>query len=210
MTDGVKNAVFQIYEFAAPFLPFAVIWWMLFVRYGEKTRRNAANLAILFVYGLYVAEVFHITGSGTLYDLLRTGIDVHGNVIPFAEDNRNLIGYALNTLMLTPFGFLLPMLWKDCRGALRVTAAGAAFSLLIELSQLLNFRSPDVDDLIFNTLGAWIGYGVYKLLPLAGSRFDIGRRAYFPAEWALCTALLFAGRFVLFDGLGAARLLYGF
>ena len=37
-------------------------------------------------------------------------------------------------------------------------------SLGIELAQLLNYRVSDVDDLIMNTLGAFLGYALLMLL----------------------------------------------
>lgn len=40
---------------------------------------------------------------------------------------------------------------------------GFLFSLLIEISQLLNFRASDVNDLILNTAGALGGFGIYQI-----------------------------------------------
>lgn len=42
--------------------------------------------------------------------------------------------------------------------------AGFFFSLAIELNQLLNNRITDIDDVFTNTLGAIIGYLLYKAL----------------------------------------------
>ncbi|PEN41753.1 hypothetical protein CN630_30500, partial [Bacillus wiedmannii] len=42
--------------------------------------------------------------------------------------------------------------------------AGFFFSLAIELSQLLNSRITDIDDVFTNTLGAIIGYVLYRVL----------------------------------------------
>lgn len=41
---------------------------------------------------------------------------------------------------------------------------GIPFSLAIELNQLLNNRITDIDDLFTNTLGAIVGYVLYKVL----------------------------------------------
>ena len=44
-------------------------------------------------------------------------------------------------------------------------AAGVGYSLLIEISQLPFFdRVSDVDDLILNSLGFLMGYGIYLLV----------------------------------------------
>lgn len=50
------------------------------------------------------------------------------------------------------------MLWRGHRSLRSVALSGAAFSLLIECSQLLTSRACDIDDLIANTLGAVLGY----------------------------------------------------
>ena len=48
---------------------------------------------------------------------------------------------------------------------LKNLAAGAGFSLLIEILQLPFFdRVSDIDDLLLNTLGFAVGYGVYRLV----------------------------------------------
>ena len=43
-------------------------------------------------------------------------------------------------------------------------AAGAGMSLVIEILQLpFDTRASDIDDLILNTIGVVIGYGIYYL-----------------------------------------------
>ncbi len=74
--------------------------------------------------------------------------------------NVNILG---NILLFIPVGlyaaFLLekPRWWK-------VTLAVAFFSVAIEMSQLLSFRVTDVDDVILNTLGGFLGYITYLVL----------------------------------------------
>lgn len=57
---------------------------------------------------------------------------------------------------------------------------GFFMSLTIEICQLFCFRATDVDDLIMNTLGAFLGYLCWKLLklvfPKAGEKaMDLGK-----------------------------------
>ncbi|MFJ8457522.1 VanZ family protein [Lysinibacillus xylanilyticus] len=72
----------------------------------------------------------------------------------------NLLG---NLLIFTPMGFLLPLLSKKYRKAWSIICVGFFSSLAVETVQFI-FRvgSADIDDLILNTLGAWLGYLVYK------------------------------------------------
>ncbi|MGA8255072.1 MAG: VanZ family protein, partial [Nocardioides sp.] len=70
---------------------------------------------------------------------------------------------ALNVLLFVPLGVLVRMILK--RGVLVATGLGLAISLLIEVTQLTGvwnlydcaYRLFDVDDLIVNTLGAFVG-----------------------------------------------------
>jgi uncharacterized membrane protein len=74
----------------------------------------------------------------------------------------------LNILLFIPFGFGLPFVTKlQMR---KVVITGALFSIAIELLQLLTgiiahmtFRTADINDVIFNTTGAAIGYLLFIL-----------------------------------------------
>lgn len=74
----------------------------------------------------------------------------------------NLIG---NTAMFIPLGIVWPAVFKKLDTHGKVIAAGFGASLTIELLQLPFFdRATDIDDLILNTLGYLMGYGIYLLV----------------------------------------------
>lgn len=74
----------------------------------------------------------------------------------------NLIG---NTAMFLPLGIVWPAVFKKLNTHGKVILAGVGVSLTIEVLQLPFFgRSTDIDDLILNTLGFLIGYGIYLLV----------------------------------------------
>jgi len=77
---------------------------------------------------------------------------------------RFLEELLLNIVMLIPVGVIIPYLVK--RKELIITIASAVgISLLIELLQLITKRGLfEFDDIFHNTLGAIIGYGIYKLV----------------------------------------------
>ena len=120
------------------------------------------HLVWTWIYWIYCAAVLHLTGVGTIWDLIAYG-GVPGNIhwIPFSEPAT--IPNILNMIMMMPFGFLLPLIWKNWRGFGKVVLAGFGFSLLIEVLQLFNTRLSDVDDLVMNTLGAAAGYLIWLL-----------------------------------------------
>ena len=75
---------------------------------------------------------------------------------------RSLGGLYLNILMFIPFGFLVFTIRPGC-DTWKIILAGFCFSLLIELIQLTTHLGIfEMDDLINNTLGTWIGTVVYS------------------------------------------------
>jgi glycopeptide antibiotics resistance protein len=66
---------------------------------------------------------------------------------------------VLNILMLVPVGFLLPVLVKR-----HAVLYGILVSVCIEVFQLITGRGYfEVNDLIHNSLGIVLGYGIYRL-----------------------------------------------
>ena len=71
----------------------------------------------------------------------------------------NVVG---NAAMFIPSGIILPVVYPRLDRFWKVLLAGAGLSLTIELLQLpFSVRASDVDDLLLNTLGAILGYGIY-------------------------------------------------
>ncbi|MET1015153.1 MAG: VanZ family protein [Paenisporosarcina sp.] len=86
-----------------------------------------------------------------------------------------LINFMGNIFMFIPIGFFLPLLWKKFDHVLLTVSTGFLLSLSIELLQLTQSRSSDVDDLWLNTLGALIGFIFFTLIPKKSSqRFKKG------------------------------------
>ena len=60
---------------------------------------------------------------------------------------------------------MLPVVYKKLDSFGKVIAAGAFISLCIESLQLpFASRASDIDDLILNTFGVAVGYGIYAVL----------------------------------------------
>ena len=78
------------------------------------------------------------------------------------EMKVNIIG---NVAMFIPIGIVWPCVFRKLDTHKKVIAAGVGFSLFIEILQLPFYdRVTDVDDLILNSLGFLIGYGIYLLV----------------------------------------------
>ena len=91
------------------------------------------------------------------------------NLVPFVRMWASPAEAVLNVLLFVPYGFALPLLWKKFRDGRRTAAAGFFLSLFIELAELFS-GITDTDDLILNTLGAWIGYLFACVLLLCSRR----------------------------------------
>lgn len=134
---------------------------------GDKEHKkiNWKRLLWWFVFLCYIFMVF----SATMFN--RTDMHVNKLIRPLfysykvawngwvKSEWRNII---LNYIMFVPFGFLLPIGFKFFRKYSRVSLAGFAFSLFIEITQkIFSVGYFELDDLMNNTLGAMIGYGLF-------------------------------------------------
>lgn len=133
----------------------------------------AHRLAVT-LFGICLFSILWICGIGTFADLwrgtsLRTMLNI--NLVPF-DAYLNWTTWALNVVLFVPLGLLLPCCWEGFDRIGHAALFGFLFSLAIELSQLLNFRVTDIDDLIANTLGAVVGCLIFLAL-----------RAVFPRWW---------------------------
>ena len=133
----------------------------------------AHRLAVA-LFGICLFSILWICGVGTFADLwrgtsLRTMLNI--NLVPF-DAYLNWTTWALNVVLFVPLGLLLPCCWEGFDRIGHAALFGFLFSLAIELSQLLNFRVTDIDDLIANTLGAVVGCLIFLAL-----------RAAFPRWW---------------------------
>ena len=163
------------------------------------------------LFSFYIIAVYHVTGVGTLYDLLRfhPGFLLgRVNLILFSQD-INWTGYLLNIVMFIPFGVFVAILCCKRSVFKKVFISSLGFSLWIEMSQLLCLRGTDVDDLIMNTLGGFLGWVLYRFaMYLVNRDFSVtGENARIYCVYIL---VLFLGRFFLFNQLGFINLYYRF
>ncbi|MDU3336663.1 MAG: VanZ family protein [Paraclostridium bifermentans] len=123
----------------------------------------------VFIFLLYLAAVYGVTGIGTIWDsqwFVTTSASEFDRIylVPFSS-SEVMMPYILNIIMMIPLGLLLPLIWKQFRALKKVALSGFLLSLCIELSQLFTqSRNTTTDDLIMNTLGAIIGYFIFKAL----------------------------------------------
>ena len=156
--------VFTLYSLASMLLSCMVYQLILVVKARRNGQRcQAVHVIWIYIFLIYIWMVFQVTGIGRLGDILRTDTDLILGGVNFVPFDSIGIGYILNVVMCMPLGFLLPLIWEDCRKLGKTVMIGAGFSLLIEITQLFNYRATDIDDLTANTLGVLLGYFIWKI-----------------------------------------------
>lgn len=129
-------------------------------------KRNVARVVFVLYLVALLSLVFGI-------DRIESD-EYHYNLVLFSEIKRyfmyrdvvgnwvflmNIVG---NILGFLPFGFLLPHLSKWKNNIVFATLLTFELSLFIEVIQLFTkVGSFDVDDLLLNTLGGFIGYLIF-------------------------------------------------
>lgn len=159
------------------FVPVAVVTIILYsilaISIGFKKRVPLRKQALIFVFFLYLLEVVSITLFPIPYHYTGGNIQMN-NLVPF----RTIMGFISrrdlfngfcniggNILLFVPFGFMFPLVFRGEKWIIKMVVIGFAATLVVESSQFIissilgfTYRSFDVDDLILNTLGTFLGY----------------------------------------------------
>ena len=134
---------------------------LLFLYYTDRNRfKRKWFWAVLFV--VYMNAMFCVVGIPSA-QFVRWDPEI--NWIPFRDfSSANIVGMSLNILMFIPFGAFLPIYFGRFWKMSTTVLAGAFMSFTIEVLQLFTFRLTDIDDLIMNTLGTLLGYGIGAII----------------------------------------------
>jgi glycopeptide antibiotics resistance protein len=128
------------------------------------------NLAVIFRFTFFPMDTVDGQIQPLIFDI-ATAFPFRVNLLPLVnlfeyDSSRDLLINVLgNTLMFVPSGIVLPIVYKRLNTFHRVILAGLGISLCIEIIQLpFSVRATDIDDLILNTLGVVVGYGIFALI----------------------------------------------
>lgn len=133
---------------------------LYFIILKKKNRKQMkAHIIASFIFYYYLIGILTMTGIGKLQ-----AFEPRIVMIPFLDMISGPIDTILNVILFVPFGFMLPWLWKKYSRISSVVLTGFLFSLSIEIVQTFGRGTTDINDLITNTIGTCLGYGIYKLL----------------------------------------------
>lgn len=144
-----------------------------------RKQRSLFQLVTQSSFFVYVFMVLTLTG----FFILFREVSAHGwwHRVNMRIDNKDRVNMELfkmfriyrisstqivgNFIMLMPLGIYLPLLYRHFNNFFVVAVVAFFVSSLIEFLQLItSFRSADVDDILLNTLGACVGFLIYRLL----------------------------------------------
>ena len=175
--------------FAAAFFVVSFLWILVraavCINQKQVSWKREARLLLVYICIVVVMRFTFFPFSkvgGRIQPLLFDAAAVFPpriNLIPFV----NLLNYEIykemlinvigNTTMFIPLGIVWPSVFKRLDTHGKVMAAGVGFSLYIEILQLPFFdRVTDIDDLILNSVGFAVGYGIYLLVKALKNRAD--------------------------------------
>jgi glycopeptide antibiotics resistance protein len=180
----------RLIVYAAPMLLAGLIWLAVVVALRLR-KKSFAYLIFFTIFYAYMFKVLDYTlfqyQSLLVLKYWMPNLMLNGqtagqsmNLVPLVRlAPADIQTSLLNVLMLVPFGFGLPFI-TDLRMR-HVVLAGALFSIAIELLQLstgvlaqITFRVADINDVIFNTTGAAIGYLMFAAFTRSYRRVSSG------------------------------------
>ena len=153
---------------------------------------SARRKLLVATFVLYLALVAALTIVPTHISRFSRSNLAHVNLTPlgysftcFRQDRRahpHLTAFCLrNTLgniaLFLPLGLLLPLTFASFRSWKRVLVIGFCLSLSIETIQFFSrfigsLRAVDIDDVLLNTLGAYMGFIIYRIFS-TGKRLEV-------------------------------------
>lgn len=137
-------------------------------RFGKSYKFSIYRLVVVQIFVFVCIGILSTTGVPNIWYIMTHEPNFYGDKIylrPFRMVSYEQVGYALNVLLFIPFGFIVSLI-RGSRGrsaCLKAVVFGLVFSVMIETSQLFNFRTTDVDDVLTNVLGTFLGYLIFEL-----------------------------------------------
>lgn len=160
-------------SYVANMIPYMIISIPIFIlvrfilyKYRKKVDINHEILLFifyLFLIGLLSQTILPINNGKDRINLIPFKI-FYDTYIELLDGNIYyfIISFLGNIIMFIPIGLLIQLLYN--LNDKKVILIGFCLSLFIEIFQLFLPRETDIDDLIFNTFGTFIGLLIYKYL----------------------------------------------
>lgn len=137
--------------------PVILLYFIYLNKQGKK--ESLQRILIVFIFCYYIIGIFTMTGINSFDEFSPRLV-----LIPFIDMIRGPVDTILNIILFIPLGFFIPLLYKKFNDVKKIGVVGFILSLLIEFVQMFGMGATDINDLITNTIGACIGYFIYKII----------------------------------------------
>ncbi len=161
----------------------SVILYLPFFLRGRKYKmpgaRHLACYALTVMSALIIYVTLLVGGISFFPDYRLLNLQpfvwlTHTYEMGFARMIQQLVS---NILMFVPLGFLMPIAFPKLRSFWRMSLCALGITVLIEIVQYFTGRSADIDDVIMNTVGGMIGFGIYAGINLLFRQKNWWRKA---------------------------------
>lgn len=156
---------------------FTIIWVIFRIRFYIKNK-PINKLREIFINLFFIYFLILVNLTIFKYGELMIDFDTrfYINYIPFLETinmfNNDFVNIHLalynvlgNILLFIPLGFCIPLFFYKKNKLTKVILYGFTTSLTIELLQLFTpYNFTDIDDIIFNTFGAVLGFIIFNII----------------------------------------------
>ena len=154
---------------------FLTIYFLIYKKIMKGTKKLKASKILLW--GIFLIYTVIVLGATFIHrtPVMHENINLHIFSSYIKVWNRfsllELRNIIFNILMFLPLGFVLPLLFKKCEKFYITYFLGLCMTISIEVLQLISKRGIfEIDDIINNTLGCMIGYGVVMIFLLFSKR----------------------------------------
>ncbi len=129
----------------------------------QPVRKLVFHIFFVALFGIYLSYVIALTLSGREPGSRFGSINLVVFSTLIRNDGLDLSGVE-NILLFFPMGILVPVIWRGFRRWWNLVLGAFVASTTIECLQYVTLRGYlEIDDIILNIAGAWIGYSFFFL-----------------------------------------------
>ncbi|MBP1917313.1 VanZ family protein [Lederbergia galactosidilytica] len=149
-------------------------------KYTDPFREMIVNLFFVYLVSVVFLTMqpfqwnlpFGIWGGKTIYHF---DFNLFYELKNMSNPKLQLLYSVGNIALFVPFGFFIPLLFQHCQRLWVILLLGFLASLTIELIQTFftMTRRGTLDDLVFNTSGAVIGYSLYMIIKIVVKKMPV-------------------------------------
>lgn len=175
----LESLYWLVYREIKPILTIAIPTYLIFCIINKILIKNNKYKTVRwhiinFSFISYIITVLLLTGMFSINLMNLGGIKMAPNLMPLIQTLKDFSYYPFsvakqvssNIMFFIPFGLFLSCFYIKKANIKKISIIALIFSLSIEMLQYFSGRYFDIDDVIWNTLGALIGLLVFYLTKL--------------------------------------------